>query len=223
MTKTSVQKKKVAGQAAAPSVPDYKVVPLDEACSKRIEWAYDLGEAWKSYRVDTHLPARSINCDMPMGTRKGALLVLDPYGDDIMSAELRSAVLGESSPYKDRMTTIGIVRKTGEIVQVSFITYIVCGACGDELRYALMFSPMQSRVFVPKPWIGRLGELKNKKRPFILTLPDFALFRFCDRWESYADLQSQLVVELSFDDAQLQVSSESFRSVQKWQTAPDHP
>jgi hypothetical protein len=70
---------------------------------------------------------------------------------------------------------------------------------------------------VPAAYLKRLDELKNKKRPYYLTVPERHLYGFATRWASFSDLQNNVVVDLHFNGHRLQVWGDCYREVSGWQ------
>jgi hypothetical protein len=182
-------------------------------------YAYDLGDnKWDRYTLkDVYTPGARLlfNFDVSVG-KLGRLLVLDNYGDEVMPDKFRRKLLTT----KMFAETIGIFRKTGEVVRVAFIREKV--ASNSEEFYSIVFYPFFDwdgsgrGLLLPKSYLKRLDELKSKKRPFCITLRDTDLFQFSERWVGYESLQNQLLVDLHFDELRLQVWSHSYREVSAW-------
>lgn len=208
--------------------PDHEVVGVREVDDgKFLKWAYDCDSRWDRYTVNTATPSpnKLFNFDVPMG-KLGDLIVLDPYGDEIMPDDLRKVLLNEEMFHN----TIGIFRKTGEIVHVGFIKETIprigCPEEGDpggeDIAYSLTFWNFSHqgnypRMFVPKAYLKRLDELKTQKRPFYISLWENSLFSFISRWSGYGDLQQNLLVDLHFYQRRLQVWNSGYREVSGWE------
>ena len=186
-----------------------------------LKWAYDLDHRWDRYQVwaETPGPDKLFNFDVTLG-KLGKLLVLDNYGDEVMPDELRKPLLNTEMVRE----TIGIFRKTGEVVRVAFIREkIELPAPGAETwKYSLTFWSFDKRVFVPRAYMKRLDELTSKKRPFYISLWESTLYGFITRWASYADLQASLLFDFHFNGKRLQLWSGSYREVADW-TISDNP
>jgi len=218
-------------------VPDtkptkHKVIRVREAEGRRISHAYDCGNGWREYPVHVTAPAsdRLFNFDVPLGKRKAdAILVLDNYGDELVPERIRRQI------GCDRLfaTTVGIHRKTGEVLHVGFIEdrfeahHGVSIECAPIVYVGMTFWSfglnVDERLFVPKSYLRRIDELKNKKRPFLLTIADHAVFNFLTRWASYADLARNIMVDFHFDGARLQVWTDRYREVGNWENVEGHP
>jgi len=201
---------------------DFKPVHCGKVVGRRIYYAYDLAENWERYLVGVSAPdpSRLFNFDLYLG-KLGGLTILDNYGDEQLPDKIRRKILNT----KMHATTIGIFRKTGEVVQVSFIKEKAkTPECPEESqpesldsRYSVLFWSFDKPHFLPKPYMYRVDELKSKKRPFYLTCSERSIYDFVTRWGSYADLQANLVIDFHFDKMRLQVWSGSYREVSGWQ------
>jgi len=143
---------------------------------------YDLGDGVLSFGIKPPDRSHLFNFDVPIG-KLGNLLVLDNYGDEILSSRIRQKIFGTKT---DR-ETIGIFRDSGEIVRVAFnsnerrpVSLDVDAANGCSLLFYSFAPP----IFMPPSMRGSLDELKSAKRPFRFTLPDYVLFEFFERWAS---------------------------------------
>ena len=206
---------------------DHRVIRARQAEGRHIPHVYDCGHGWTKYDSNVRVPGsdKLFNFDMPLG-KKGAILVLDNYGDEVLPSRIRRQIMND----KMFANTIGIHRKTGEIVNVGFIEEYIADLSeeGTTTKTAGTFwsfgtGGVGERLFVPKSHLRRLDELKSKKRPFNLSVFERTVFEFMTRWASYAELQRDLVVELEFDGRSLQVWGDNCREVSRWQDVPTHP
>lgn len=198
---------------------DYRRVKnLYRAQGRAACYVYD--EWWRRCEVDFVVPGkeRLFTFDVPGVGGAPFLLVLDPYGDEVMSKKIRREVLGVGGVEE----TVGVRRDTGEVVLVGLIEQRmdgVGGESGPECTIGVSFRSFPcERIFLPDDHRARLGELHNKKRPFYLTVRDHCLFDFIERWASYSDVLANLVVSFAFDGEDVQVSGDSWRSVTRWET-----
>lgn len=197
---------------------DHKNIKVRKASSLTIKWAYDADHGYCRYPVNAETPddKHLFNFDLPVG-KLGPLLVLDHYGDETLSPRFRRKLL--TSKYGD--DTIGVFRKSGEIVRIGFTeeyvkvdnphfpsTIVAQNAC--------IFWRFEPKIVVPLAWRGNLDEVKTMKRPFRLTLHDWELVSFMDRWADYNDLQKNLIVELRAGESSVQIWGESWRTVSEW-------
>ena len=159
------------------------------------------------------------NFEVPGPDMVPFLTVLDPYGDNVLSTRVRRAILG--GPSDSSHETIGIRHDTGEIVRVGIILH-EGGFCRGTVGVTFTSFP-QKRIVLPEAHRSqnRLRELLRKKRPFSMTLDSRDLFRFIDHWASYDDVQARLVVDLKFDNENLQVSADDWRTVTPWKLMPE--
>lgn len=204
---------------------DHKSVGVAEVRNATfLKWAYDVDRQWQAHDIKMYTPDEKHldNYEVSLG-KLGKLLILDNYGDEVMSDKIRKAILGRKM-FKE---TIGILCKTGEIVRVAYIkeghTDMGCPEEGvpesTRWEYSLTFFGFGKQLFLPKAYMERVDELKSKKRPFYLTLWENALYGFTTRWASYADLQASIVVDLHFDKQRLQVwSGGGHRKVSAWES-----
>lgn len=205
---------------------DFDVIEVREAEGQFIHWAYDVGNQWPRYPVEVPAPDSSklFNFELPV-RGLGGLVVLDPYGDEMMPDDIREKILNSAKMFRQ---TIGIFRKTGEIVNVGFMKERVkFEGCpeeglpgGQENQYSVSFWSFDlqtnKRLFLPQSYRKRIDELKSRKRPFYLANAEHSLYAFITRWGSYADLRDNLVIDLQFDKFRLQVWGDSYREVSEW-------
>jgi hypothetical protein len=211
------------------TLTDHKVVRTGVVSQRStfLRWAYDLMiNRWDRYEVKTATPTKEhlFNFIVPVG-KLGDLLVLDNYGDEVLPDKIRRPVMTTKMFHE----TIGIFRKTGQVVRVGFIKekiqHIGCPEEGDpgseEWEYSLTFWGLDLNgagdpLYLPKKYLARLDELKSRKRPFYITLWENALYSFITRDTGYDAFDKALVIDFHFDGLRLQVWGDSYREVSDW-------
>jgi hypothetical protein len=200
---------------------DHKTIRARDADGRHVRHVYDIGQLtgrWKKYPSGTAVPTkdRLFNFDLKVGD--DAILVLDNYGDETLPSRVRRRIMRE----KMFENTIGIHRRTGEIVIVGFILEYQSSSSSEPTALAACYWPFGDlgtgkQLFVPKPYMSRLDELKSKKRPFYISVAEHTLYAFMEREASYPDMERDLVVDLEFQrDERVQVWGESYRVVSGW-------
>lgn len=210
----------------ATDLDGHRTIRARAAEGRRIAHVYDCDHGWKEFPSDVRVPDKDklFTFDLPLGKgKKERILVLDNYGDEVLPDRIRRQVLNDTM----FANTIGIHRKTGEIVHVGFFETNGL-APGTKVTSAAFWRPGPSGgggdgLFVPKRYILRLDELKSKKRPFYISLCEQEVYAFITRWSSYGDLQDNIVVDLDFDGNRVQVWGDSYREIGSWQDVPNHP
>lgn len=207
---------------------DFKTIKcVYDVEGRAIRFVYDLDQGWRQYEVNITAPDKHhlFNFDVPGKGRTPSpfLLVLDPYGDEHMTDKIRQTIFAHRSAVAE---TVGIRYDTGEIVRVGFIDQRVPNpGCPEEgeppsedhvIGVTFAHLPGEDHPTLPEAYRKRMPELLNKKRPFYFTFQDWVLFQFIERWCGYRDLCESLVVDLHFDNARLQVSGNSSRTVTRW-------
>jgi hypothetical protein len=202
---------------------DFKSVEVRAVDGKFLKWAYHVDHHYERYLIDTGTPGGLFNFDVPVG-KLGKLLILDNYGDEVISDGIRKKIM-QASTFSQ---TLGIFHKTGEIVRIAFMKERVkvhgCSEEGEpdseEDQFSVQFWSFEcdggKPLFLPKSYLKRIDELKSKKRPFYITLPEQSFYAFHDRWASYADLQKSIIIDLHFNGARIQVWGDSYREVTSW-------
>lgn len=190
-----------------------RVVPPRDMQGKRLSRVYLCSEGWKALRASAPVPPDSklMNFDVVAGAGKGVrrFLVLDNYGDEIIPSELSKVVHG----HEMFDFNLAIDRASGGIHTVIFYRE---GRVFSMATAQLEHGDKQEPVFLPKKYLGRLDELRNKKRPYLLTCWDQAMWGVLSRWEGYSALRANLVVDLHFDRRRLQVWGDAHREVTSW-------
>lgn len=154
------------------------------------------------------------------GEKKIDFLVLDPYGDEILSDEIRERVFGSS----DKRWTLAIDRQTGELHIASLYECPtmfkgVQTSTHLELWLSRFCAQSHEGYVIPPAWLTRLDELKSKKRPFRISVRDFALIELLDREIGFNSLAENMVVSFDFHGESLDVASGQYRTTSKWSTS----
>ena len=210
-----------------------KSLSVGKVAGRYINFAYDCDHGSTKYLVATSAPDdhHLFNFDLEMvlmtdkpktrlkskKPQKAHLLVLDNYGDERIPDVIREEILS-TTMFKE---TLGILRESGEIVRIGFIeekvSHAGCPGSSSKLT-CLAFNRFEPNLVVPAPYRERLDELKSKKRPYFLTLPEKLLFDLATHWASYNDLQRNICVDLDFHGQRLQVCGDSWQEVSGWQS-----
>lgn len=139
-------------------------------------------------------------------TRRLSLLVLDNYGigdgEAPLSDEAEDAVFGLRS--EEKGYTLAIDRKTGQCYRATFAVYE-----GDLILFLDDHSGINFKGLprVPKFFLPHLDILKNKKRPFDLSLPKGLLADFADRRRGTDDFIGNVVVSLHISGARIKITN----------------
>ena len=105
--------------AMATDLDGHRTIRARAAEGRRIAHVYDCDHGWKEFPSDVRVPDKDklFTFDLPLGKgKKERILVLDNYGDEVLPDRIRRQVLNDTM----FANTIGIHRKTGEIVHVGF-------------------------------------------------------------------------------------------------------
>lgn len=188
-----------------------KVIHHSKMHGRLVTKVYLCDQGWKALSTRTKTPdtTKLFNFEVSAGRGKEAktLLVLDNYGDETIPSALF-----------DRLFCMGVfdfnlaVDKTdGTLFTAQFAqegrTYVMTVA-------ALMANGKSLQL--PKKFVGRVNELKSKKRPYYLSCQEGTLWGFIDREAGFNDIRENLVVDLHFDRRRLQVWGDSYREVSPW-------
>ena len=173
-------------------------------------------ERWSSYSCSAKIPGSKFlfNFEFTVGRGKKArtFLVLDPYGDERLPSRVVDRFFGQGTS-KDGFT-LAIEKGTGFIYRVHFMT--------EKRKVTAVVAKLGESPFeLPETYRKRVDELRNKKRPFHISCPDYLLWSFIEREASFNDLQTSLVVELQFDGYRLQLQAGSYREVGDWESMPE--
>jgi len=188
---------------------------LNNICDREISRAYDAGNGWKEYSCRKSVPSNKLmNFDLSFGNK--TILCLDNYGNELMTEDIHKYIMNGLDMFE---YLLGINRKTGEVYCVSFLEWEdgpPDNLAEDDL--AVAFCPLVSciSIVLPKEYLRRLDELKSKKRPFFLTLPEKALFAFSEKYYGYRDLIEEVLVDLDFNERRLQIGQHMRREITNW-------
>ncbi len=169
-----------------------------------------LDENRKKLRSRTTVPkGKLFNFDLKAEGR--TWLILDPYGDELLSSEMSLRATGVES----LSFCLAIDREDGVLYRAHFGQ--------DKRTNYVRLSRMD--LWLPKSYLGRLDELKSCKRPFYLTFTDRTFADFIEREIGYQDLHYRVVVDLDFRPLRLQVTgshggSHGYREVSNWRNIP---
>jgi hypothetical protein len=195
-----------------------------DAHGRKVALVHDAGHSWKSFKSNTRVPdtLKLLNFDLVFGskrsykdghrvTRSRTILCLDNYGNEIMCSKAFKNLFNGCDIFD---FLLGIDRESGEILRVSFLQT----DWKNDLvaAYCPLVMGLNKGLFVPQEYRGRLDELKNKKRPWFVTLSDRALFHFIERFYGYRDLEGEILVDLEFDGSRAQVGQDMWREVSNW-------
>jgi len=195
----------------------YKSVSLRGMESKTLSAVYQADRGWKKTKCKVKVPPLSklTNYDLPFGDR--TLLVLDPYGNEHLSAEMEAAIFG-GIPYKSEGWTLAIDKADGKVYRLSY------GREGK--KFVAVFWEYETgsdeTVRIPPSYLDRVDELKCKKRPFGISIQEYAAIAFAEREYGYRDLRMHTVVSFDFRGTQpesgyLEVYGDSHRLVSAWE------
>ncbi len=196
-----------------------------KAHGRKVTVVHDAGHGWKPYPSKTVVPdsMKLLNFDLVFGKvehhkglpphkvdRRRTILCLDNYGNEIMCSKVFKNVFNGCDIFD---FLLGIDRESGEILSVSFLET-------EEGDLVAAYSPivlgLSTGIFIPSEYRNRLDELKCKKRPWFVTLPDRALFHFIERHYGYCNLEEAILVDLEFDGYRVQVGQNMWREVSNW-------
>lgn len=180
-----------------------------KAAGKTVTRVHRGGETFK---VKAAVPKSEKLFNFNVKSKAVDLLILDPYGtlDDGMSLKMYRRIFG-----RGKEQTIGVDRKTGELLTVAF-------ALDDDGMLAFFVGPIGMYgasvpdMWLPLEWVSRIDELLSKKRPFRLAVDEITLLDFIARDVGYHEFAKNLVVRFDFDDTMLEVSGTSYRTVSRW-------
>lgn len=183
-----------------------------------IRKAYDASHAWFPWSCQKRVPdsAHLFNFDVELRRDKELLsrriLVLDPYGEETLTGTLRRHVLGA----RYGANTIGVDRQTGLVLVVAFLR--------EKGKAVMAFSPfgpqymnMRGPEYVlPLKYVARLDEVKSKKRPYTISVQDYALVSFIERDYGFSNLTENLTIRFDFDGVNVEVFGDRYREVSDW-------
>ena len=197
---------------------DYRRVKnLYRAQGRAACYVYD--EWWRRCEVDFVVPGkeRLFTFDA-WGRGAPFLLVLDPYGDEVMSKKYsvggprrrRCGGDGRRPPRHRGGRAGGAHRAThgwrGRRVRLGVYDWRVL----QELPLREDFPPGRP----PRA----PGGAPQQEEAVLHDGPRPRPLRFIERWASYSDVLANLVVSFAFDGEDVQVSGDSWRSVTRWET-----
>lgn len=128
-------------------------------------------------------------------------LVLHPYGDDTLPAEIRQRVFGIEGPY-----TVAIERSTGAIRLATLHEE-------DDNLVLSLHTATPDHPCIPPPWRAKLDELRGEKRPYRCHICPLALENFIVREFGWADLRLNVVFVFPFRSGNLEVTGDQHRVV----------
>ncbi len=199
---------------------DYKSVPIRGVEGKTIRRVYKSDSGWKSTACRTKIPPLSklTNFNLKFGDQ--TLLVLDPYGNELLTEEVSTRIFGGIS-YRSPGWTIAICRKSGQIYQIGYGTERTDRGSKRKLVavYWDFYSDGGEEIRVPSQYLDRLDELKSSKRPFCVTFAEHALLNFMTQEYGYNDMRDNLVVRLNFRDISLEIEGHYYREVGRWEVS----
>jgi hypothetical protein len=158
----------------------------------------------KDYPCATRVPGalKLMNFDVKAGSQ--AFLVLDNYGDEVLPAKTMRRVIGHDL----FAWNLAINRSDG--------TFHIATFAKEGTQYAMLISRLYQGEALPRKFLGRLDELKSKKRPYFVTCWEECVWSFIDKEGGYSALRENLVVDLNFDRRRVQVWGNSYREVTSW-------
>jgi hypothetical protein len=165
----------------------------------------------KTYRCKSKTPSKGdlFSFDLVAeGKATKAWLILEDQGNTLLTKTLTDRIFEGTGTYKHGYN-LAIDRQTGQIYTAHF-------GRDKSINFVVLYSVTSKGSVVPTGFLDRIDELRTKKRPFQLTLPDNILMDFLDREIGYRDLKEQLVVELRFPESTLQLWEDSYRQVGDW-------
>ena len=191
--------------------PKMKIVHHSNIHGKTLSKIYLCSDGWKSLKTATQVPdmAKLFNFDVQADR---TFLVLDNYGDEVLPDRIMKKLLGFG------LFQWNLVIDRADGMLYSAIFYLE-GTKYEGTKYVIALTKLEhgeGPMRLPKKYLGRLDELKNKKRPYFLTCQESSVWAFVDRWAGYATLQQNLIVDLYFDRRRVQVWGDTYREVTDW-------
>lgn len=174
---------------------------------------YLCDEAWKALPTNTIVPDSSklFNFDVKAkaGKTTRTFLVLDNYGDEVLPRDVLKRLL-----HMDMLGyNLAIDRSDGILYTAQFLSEKPnISLAVARLTHGRNLEPMQ----VPRKFLKRIDELKNKKRPYYVSCWEPSVWAFLEKEEGFACLRESLLVDLHFDQRRVQVWGDSYREVTDW-------
>jgi uncharacterized protein involved in high-affinity Fe2+ transport len=169
------------------------------------------GESFDTlYKVEEN---KLLNLDIDIISHIGYnWLILAPYGNYYLTPKLTTRLLN----CKRGHFTLAIDKNTGVIYLANFVKsesneYFVSITLSKFFRLSNVVEPLS----LPKPYLSRLDELKNSKRPFCLYLNKVAAISFIDKEIGYSELEKEVEIEFDFKDKTLLVSLLGYKEISK--------
>lgn len=184
-----------------------KQIHFRKAEGKVLKLVYDCDHGWQKHKTKTRVPDSSHLFNFDVQTDGRRYLVLDPYGDEIMTHRMRNRLWKT----KGNTPAFAVDRDTGEVGHASFYIEKSGG-------YSMSFWRFPDLV-VPKKFLPRLDELKSMKRPVRLGLDEQALMLFIEREAHLDDLRKAVTVTLHLGGKKgqsLQLWGQLWRLVSNW-------
>jgi len=182
-----------------------KQIHFRKAEGKTLKLVYDCDRGWQRRKTKTKVPDSSHLFNFDVHADDKHYLVLDPYGDEVMTQRMRNRLWQT----KGKTPAFAIDRDTGEVGHAAFYF---------EHGYTMSFWRLPDLV-VPKKFLPRLDELKSMKRPVRLGLDEGALMLFIEREAHLDDLRKAVTVTLHLNGKKgqsLQLWGQLWRLVSNW-------
>jgi hypothetical protein len=184
------------------------VVQYTEVVGKKLTLLIDADQSFKETAVDVTIPDASTLFNFKVSGEEYDLVVLDPYGDETLSDDLKKKLF-LTSDY-----VLAIDRVTGEVCTALFWRY----PNGD---IAIVISAENPNVpgksiRVPRKYRKRLDELLRMKRPFCFSVDEKSLLNVIEREEGYQNMRENITLNLYFNQRFVQINGELYREVSYW-------
>jgi hypothetical protein len=183
---------------------------------QKINKVIDMEDSCKEYYTKaTFTPDDKYLFNFDIKVNNKCWLVLDPYGNDFITDEFSSRLLGFD---KTSQYTLAIDKYNGKLYKASFSC---SGRSLSSIDICLSSFHDEKHLRLPDTYISRLDELKSKKRPFVLTVASTSLLSFIDREIGFGSLAEDLIVSFHFDRNRLELWGNSYRETSSWEDV-DH-
>ena len=181
---------------------------MREFYGKVINQIVDADLQWKEFPCECLAPDEHFLFNFDVFSGDKAWLILDPYGDDINPKEIVDRLFGDRTFEKGY--ALAIDRAEGMVYRATFML-------DDDGLNKIVLCGFDKPIQLPEKYLRRIDELKTKKRPYFLTFHTHTLLSFIDREACFNDLRDDIIVDLHFNNARLQIGHDSFREVTGWE------